>query len=856
MRMRFLVIALTLGVTASLVPMAEAGSQDPSMIPVLQGILNRYQGCILEKYETPQTQNLQVRDLGVTCLAGNPCPLLFRANTFSALSIQAARGDITNFQTKLESILLSDCFGCATHAKWHTKHVHCTMQCGGNNGLFQGPCFETCKAGVDMTRLAIGTVTPNGAGWIPGAQTTGGPAVATNYTTLDPGSDEPCDLTANGYVIPPTELLDWTSTDAPFFRQAITGYHPPLASAVPPNNLFGRQPTADLYNANALQMIDVPVSAPVVIAGAAVTSIPVSLNIGANEGRLRSDLRAAARGANPVTSLCKAAVAFAVGNVSDGSAFADLSVTGRRSFAAFRQRPPQDADLLACLQQDPSTQNLTAEAKQQAVDAALDRAYRVVNLIRDGGWPVACPERAALRPQYIAVSGEDDQPHRPVNVPSAEFPQYDLDVSVPRPNGQPPLVVHTRYMIAHTVVPPGAELARCPTGQMLDRRAAVKLRTVPTEQAPVAAPSAGVKRTVPAAGAAVLAPNADGKLRTIPAERAAVLAPDAEVILYVHGMDSSLEEAMDLTHALHVIGREQGKNYTVVSMDLPTSGYADNIDHTTIAPLADDGHSSGLEWIAFSPNGYTAPLVDFDENFIVAFVNKLDQLVPVKSRLRAIVGGSLGGNMSMRLGRPRADAPWISRVVVWSPAAIWPSFADDPAKHVALSVPWQLAGGYTPFLPEDAGARRSFFYGKFDWQSKVFGFGVGGGRPQAEYWYTDKWRCKNAHLHLARVHDYETYNQNFRLWHWRLGLEQLQFSQQIHKPGTNLPLYLFNTKRMLLMCGIDDVGGNLCDHTRDVAPKMEFTPGNALFLLKTGHSIHNERPNFLARRMVEFVNRP
>ncbi|OLB49680.1 MAG: hypothetical protein AUI08_07385 [Gemmatimonadetes bacterium 13_2_20CM_2_65_7] len=700
--------------------------------------------------------------------------------------------------------------------KWHTKHVHCTMECGGNNGLFQGPCFETCKAGVDLTRLGVGAVAPGGSGWLTGAQTTSGPSVATNYSTVDPGADEECDLSSNGYVIPPTDLLDWTSTDAPFFRESITGYHPPVPSALPPNNLLGRQPTPDLYSANALQMIDAPVSASVIVAGVPVGSVPVSLNIGANEGRLRSDLRLAAQRANPLESLCKAAVAFALGNASDGNAFADLSVTGRRSYAAFRKRPPEEAGVLACLQRDPSTQVLTIEARQQATDAALGRAYRVLNLVRAGGWPVACPERAALRPQYIAVSGEDDQPHRPVNVPSAEFPQYDLNVSVPRPNGQPPLVVHTRYMIAHTVVPLGAERARCPVNRIPDR-------------------------------------GDVSRLRTIPADRAPVLAPDAEVILYIHGMDSNLEEAMDLTHALHALGRQQGKNYTVISMDLPTSGYADNIDHTTIAPLTDNGHAEGLEWIAFSPNGYTAPLVDFDENFIVSFVNTLDQLVPVTRRLRAIVGGSLGGNMAMRLGRPRADAPWVTNVVPWSPAAIWPSFADNGIKHVALSVPWQLAGGLPSYLPEDAGARRSFFYGKFDWQSKVFGIGVGGGRPQAEYWYSDRWRCKNAHLHLARVHDYETYNQNFRLWHWRLGLEQLQFSHQIHKAGTNLPLYLFNTKRTLLMCGMDDTGGSLCDHTRAVAAKMEYTPGFALFLSKTGHSIHNERPNFLARKIVDFV---
>src|SRR5437899_3304190 len=123
------------------------------------------------------------------------------------------------------------------------------------------------------------------------------------------------------------------------------------------------------------------------------------------------------------------------------------------------------------------------------------------------------------------------------------------------------------------------------------------------------------------------------------------------------------------------------------------------------------GLTANPRWLAFSPNGSTAPLVDFDENFIVSFVNTLDQLVPVTRRLRAIVGGSLGGNMAMRLGRPRADAPWVTNVVPWSPAAIWPSFADNGIKHVALSVPWQLAGGLPSYLPEAAGARRPVFYG-------------------------------------------------------------------------------------------------------------------------------------------------
>jgi len=55
------------------------------------------------------------------------------------------------------------------------------------------------------------------------------------------------------------------------------------------------------------------------------------------------------------------------------------------------------------------------------------------------------------------------------------------------------------------------------------------------------------------------------------------------------------------------------------------------------------------------------------------------------------------------------------------------------------------------------------------------------------------------------------------------------------------------------MYGMEDTGGDLCRFTRDVAPHMEMTPGRALFLTATGHSIYNERPNFLAQQIVDFV---
>jgi hypothetical protein len=85
-------------------------------------------------------------------------------------------------------------------------------------------------------------------------------------------------------------------------------------------------------------------------------------------------------------------------------------------------------------------------------------------------------------------------------------------------------------------------------------------------------------------------------------------------------------------------------------------------------------------------------------------------------------------------------------------------------------------------------------------------------------------------------------------------MEQLLFSQQDPIPRSDQHLYDLNTKRMLLLCGMDDTGGNLCQETRNLAPKMDMTPGHALFLQTTGHSIHNERPNYLAQQITAFVD--
>ena len=159
-----LVAAMTLLVFSASV----AQAQNQQLVPVLQGLLNKYKACILEHYETQQdmrnrglsaglsglsnTSGLHDRDV-VTCVAGNQCSRASRQTMYSVLEAQANRGDPTNFETNLKQIIPADCFQCQKHQEGHTKHVHCTMDCGGNNGITKGPCFEGCKAGVDITKL-------------------------------------------------------------------------------------------------------------------------------------------------------------------------------------------------------------------------------------------------------------------------------------------------------------------------------------------------------------------------------------------------------------------------------------------------------------------------------------------------------------------------------------------------------------------------------------------------------------------------------------------------------------------------------------------------------------------------------
>ncbi|HLB86168.1 MAG TPA: alpha/beta hydrolase [Terriglobales bacterium] len=605
-----------------------------------------------------------------------------------------------------------------------------------------------------------------------------GTTIATNHQDVTPPpqgtSSEPAcippKLGPPDYYICPRDMLDWTPTQS-HGDYTFIGFRPPQP-ATPA--MYDSPPTSN-------------------IAGAPGSTL------GANEGRVRAELRAVAQKNDPVHSLCQAAQRFtsnrpaSAGTPSDhdsGNALADLSVTGKAAFARFAQIHPTEASLRGV----PECAGVSANA----LTAAVNRAYQVAKALRG---PHESSERQALG--WIAVSGEDDQPYRPVNVPSnkGKFPEFQILVNVPKFN----IPVNTRYMIAH---------ARPPVFQ----RPGIPLVD-------------------------------GGPGRQVAADVLPSLAPDAQVILFIHGMDSRLEEADDLTAALHHVG---GKNWTVISMDLPTSGYADNIDHRRISPIS-------------AVTCHYTPLVDFIEEFIVAFVDTMDRQLngQLKPKIRAVVGGSLGGNMAMRLGR-RPDTAWITHVVPWSPAAIWPSMIAqrnavaagcdtgwDMLKDRAVNQSLKWGGLEDRFLPdhETPELRRELFYGGFDW-SPVGGLG---GPPQAQCWFSDRYQCKKSTILASRIDRQETYDANFRAWHWRLGAEQLAFSQQQFAPGTQKPLYLFNTKPMLLLCGYEDTCGDLGSHTRDVASKMVATPGYARFLKQTGHSLDTEHPDWIARQIADFL---
>jgi pimeloyl-ACP methyl ester carboxylesterase len=496
--------------------------------------------------------------------------------------------------------------------------------------------------------------------------------------------------------------------------------------------------------------------------------------------------------------------------------FAQLAVTGRTAFNAFRAWNPKDADLISQVRQANPNLSLDEVALEQAAARVLDAAYTALWAIRanDRDW-------RAFRPKlgYIGVSGEDDLPHRPVNVPTATFPQYDLDINL---YGHP---ITVRYMVASAAKDFGA----VPAGGL---------------------PQSGVP---------------GGKLRSIPSDVPG-LAPVDEILIFIHGDGSRLEEAIPLARALFDAGTKKGKSYTVIAFDMLNSGYNtswidDNFDNSG------SYHPSGDSSLSFDPTNptYGYPLLDIEEGFVITVIEALDkQLGNIKSQIAAIMGGSLGGNMGMRLARRKE--PYCRTIVAWSVTCMAP-YISSPDQATVVGHLGGLIGKYTEKEDQPVGSRSRFFDDVYNQPlSAPLGFVLLPQQPQL--WYRPGWEPgKSALIAQSRYDRYEYYNQEFRRWTYRQNYESTIFSFQegdVYVPNkAKGPLrYLTVSSTLLLATGSADqwlsfVNSrqlyNVYADTLNVAKQMVNTPGTTLFIENTGHSIHSERPIFFAGKIVEFL---
>lgn len=472
---------------------------------------------------------------------------------------------------------------------------------------------------------------------------------------------------------------------------------------------------------------------------------------------------------DPRAALAASARAFAryrqsraVEALALGTAYADLAVSGARSYAAFEASPPSIEDLGG----DP-----------WAASQALDRAYRVAWALRG---PAAHRHEARPALGWVAVSAEDDPPARPVNVLGGPFPQTDVRVPVPLPDGSV-RSVRTRVLVAST--------------------RAIEEEMVPTtligalpQRAPIRVPSQG------------------------------------DMLVFIHGHTSLAEEGAPLAAALLEQYRARGEDVTILSMDLPSNGYAERIDPRDIvaaSALTDEQDDAVLRFL---------------EAFLDALVLTLEGQVPdLRARIDAVIGGSLGGNLVLRLAE--RGVTWAPRVVAWSPASVDYSWSHGELVDLVKSEAVRLTRDESE-ADEAADSRRDYFVG-----------GLMSLGNQASYWYRDGWRpCQTRFVDEGLAQIGETYDGRLRRWHYRVAYEQLVFSHIEPAPGETEPRFRAITAPVLLMTGAEDnsVPMKTWDFVRRLSPHLEMA-GQTVYLENTGHAMHSERPRLVAEHIAGFV---
>ena len=555
-----------------------------------------------------------------------------------------------------------------------------------------------------------------------------------------------------------------------------------------------------------------------------------------NDGRLSDFLRAVARTADNRLILANAVSLWLGGGTTKleweggtitsppqttpdrdlATAVAQLAVTGRSAFGAFTSWTPQDANLKIEYDHNFPASAFTQAQIQDATTHILDAAYTALWAIRsnDPGWRSV---RATM--PWIAVSGFDDIPHRPVNVPTAPYPQYDLKFTVPSEVG--PVEVTTRYMIASA----GAWAGPWQPGSTSFTNPDPKLLGDP----PGTPPAGPAPRTLP--------------------EDTPVIG-DSKIIIYIHGGGSKAEEAVDMANWFIIEGQRVGEKFTVISFDLPNSAYGSTFEVTEVTGEPYDYRQRNV--------------LHFVLKYIIAFIEQMDATIGnVKDRIVAVMGGSLGGNTSLLLtGFYDQNHPYLKTIVSWSVTA------TAPAKYLGIIWGAELAAhleglqaaATKPEPPGDHTTQARYIqdmYAKPLSANPLLYM-----PPQPVMWFrggyppdgAKDWQlCKDVSIAGSRFDRYEIYSPFVRRWITALDLEQISFSFQ-DDPPTLQP-----DARLMLVAGDNDnyFPNAIYNSTIEVARAIRQTAhGKTEFWLDTGHSIHSERPHLFVMEILYFLTKP
>ncbi|GAB4207742.1 MAG: hypothetical protein OHK0013_25640 [Sandaracinaceae bacterium] len=502
----------------------------------------------------------------------------------------------------------------------------------------------------------------------------------------------------------------------------------------------------------------------------ALPALPAELQPG-KEGRADPAARAALRRAllgpaSPSPILVEAALLALASDARSQTLarfVADCAVSGRAAAAEHAASRPVPQAIAQEMQRRLGRAAPPRAALDHAAELVCDRASATAKyLALDGS-----ARRGVTSPGWIGVSGEDDPPHRPANVPASPLTAHDCTLWIPIED------------------PPSAPRPR--RGVTLTLRYACR------------GPLDGTR----------------------------------PVVLLLHGHSSRLEETDALAEALLAT-----TTCSVLALDLPSSGYSETIDPAVLVPDDTVGGDQAL---------------DFLDRTLDAFVHHvLGVAGHPTQKVACVCGGSLGGNLAIRAGarKPR----WLGgRIAAWSPASVW----SPTTLKLALDVPF----GRSREVERD-GSRADYFRQVFDERLPLVG-GQLAGMTQPDTWYAPDWPGRDAAIRTCRAQRRETYQRDFRKWHWRVAYEQLLGS--LTTPGTapngaRIPPTiekLPGTKVLLLAGREDDLEfTNIYARVAEIGPRLAQlgVVGTTLLLEATGHSIHDERPAYLAQQIAAHLN--